>query len=193
MKFTCNSCGAQYMISDDKVGPTGVKVRCKKCGNVVLVRRATEDAAAPAAAGATNGAAAPAGGLDAELGQAFDNAFGDAPPAEAGQDLGATQAMAPEDQARVSAAAATPAPTEWYVAIGQAQVGPLPLAEVKRKWEAGDVGPDSLVWRPGMGDWQPLTSVSELAGYLAPVARPSAAAATRQDTPAPRASHAPDK
>src|SRR5690349_13462117 len=108
MKFTCNSCGAQYMISDEKVGPTGVKVRCKKCGNVVLVRRAIEDeAAAPAPApGATNGAAAPGAGLDAELGQAFDNAFGDAPPgAEPGQDLGATQAMAAEDQAKVAAAA----------------------------------------------------------------------------------------
>ena len=40
MKFTCDSCSAQYMISDDKVGPSGVKVRCKKCGNVVLVKRA---------------------------------------------------------------------------------------------------------------------------------------------------------
>ena len=46
MKFTCDSCGAQYMISDDKVGPSGVKVRCKKCGNVVLVRRTAEVAAA---------------------------------------------------------------------------------------------------------------------------------------------------
>ena len=78
--------------------------------------------------------------------------------------------MGAEDQAKIAAAPA-PAATEWYVAIGQAQVGPLPLAEVKRKWEAGDVGPDSLVWRPGMGDWQPLSGVAELAGYLAPVAR----------------------
>ena len=181
MKFTCDSCGAQYMISDEKVGPSGVKVRCKKCGNVVLVRRTAEVAAAaeaPAPAAASE--AKPAGpGLDAELGQAFDNAFGDAPSpsAEGGPDHGATQAMAPEDQAKIAAAQAptspspTPAPTEWYVAIGQAQVGPLPLAEVKRKWEAGDVGPDSLVWRPGMGDWQALSSVSELAGYLAPIPR----------------------
>jgi predicted Zn finger-like uncharacterized protein len=192
MKFTCNSCGAQYMISDEKVGPSGVKVRCKKCGNVVLVRRATADDAAPSGAGeaaaGTNGAAAPAAGpgpqagLDAELGQAFDNAFGEPPPsAEPEHDLAATQAMGAEDQARVAAAA--PAPTEWYVAIGQAQVGPLPLAEVKRKWEAGDVGPDSLVWRPGMGDWQPLSSVAELAGYLAPVARASAGPARDASTP----------
>jgi predicted Zn finger-like uncharacterized protein len=40
MKFTCDRCDAQYMISDDKVGSNGVKVRCKKCSNVILVRRA---------------------------------------------------------------------------------------------------------------------------------------------------------
>ena len=39
MRFVCDSCRAQYMISDDKVGPKGVKVRCKKCGFVILVRR----------------------------------------------------------------------------------------------------------------------------------------------------------
>ena len=47
MRFVCDSCRAQYMISDEKVGAKGVKVRCKKCGYVILVRRA--DAAPPAA------------------------------------------------------------------------------------------------------------------------------------------------
>lgn len=39
MRFVCDSCRAQYMISDDKVGAKGVKVRCKKCGYVILVRK----------------------------------------------------------------------------------------------------------------------------------------------------------
>ncbi len=84
--------------------------------------------------------------------------------------------MGEEDAARIAAGSAPPA-TEWYVAIGQAQVGPLPLAEVKRKWEGGEVGPDSLVWRPGMGDWAPLSTVADLAGYLAPVPQGHARAA----------------
>jgi predicted Zn finger-like uncharacterized protein len=176
MKFTCDKCSAQYMISDEKVGPAGVKVRCKKCGTVIPVRRPTGDGAqaAPAAAH-VNGAAHP-GGLDAELGQAFDAAFGG--PPEKGGDLGATQAMSPDDAAKI-AAAPVPAATEWYVAIGQAQVGPLPLADVKKKWEVGDVGPDSLVWRPGMGDWSPLSTVGDLSAYLAPVKQ--AARAARAD------------
>jgi predicted Zn finger-like uncharacterized protein len=183
MKFTCDSCSAQYMISDEKVGPSGVKVRCKKCGHVITVRRAEEVPAA--AAPPTAAAPTPAGdGLDAELGNAFDSAFGDRPAAP---DLDSTQAMAAEDAARIAAAPA-PAPlaTEWYVAIGEAQVGPLPIPDVKRKWEQGDIGPDSLVWRPGMGDWSPLSTVPELAAVLSPIPRPSprASSAARGTTPA---------
>jgi predicted Zn finger-like uncharacterized protein len=39
MRFSCEGCNAKYMISDDKVVPGGVKVRCKKCGHVTVVRR----------------------------------------------------------------------------------------------------------------------------------------------------------
>jgi predicted Zn finger-like uncharacterized protein len=46
MKFSCDSCHAQYMISDEKVGAAGVRVRCKKCGNVIHVKR-VEEAAPP--------------------------------------------------------------------------------------------------------------------------------------------------
>ena len=47
MRFVCDSCRTQYMISDDKVGPKGVKVRCKKCGHAILVRRTDSAEAAP--------------------------------------------------------------------------------------------------------------------------------------------------
>ena len=51
MRFSCEGCSAKYMISDDKVGPGGVKVRCKKCGHVTLVRRGEpEGAVTPAPA-----------------------------------------------------------------------------------------------------------------------------------------------
>jgi predicted Zn finger-like uncharacterized protein len=188
MKFTCDSCNAQYMISDEKVGATGVKVRCKKCGHVITVRRAGE---AGANAPASPPASSPTGdGLDAELGSAFDSAFGDKPPVPApGPDLDATQAMGSEDANRIAGGAGAPS-TEWYVAIGEAQVGPLPIADVKRKWEQGDVGPDSLVWRPGMGDWSPLSTVAELAAILSPIPRSAPkvaappAAAPKTGTPA---------
>jgi hypothetical protein len=36
------------MIGDEKVGPTGVRVRCKKCGNIITVKKTVEVAAKPA-------------------------------------------------------------------------------------------------------------------------------------------------
>ncbi len=48
MRFSCEGCNAKYMISDDKVGPSGVKVRCKKCGHVTVVRRTEPELEAPA-------------------------------------------------------------------------------------------------------------------------------------------------
>jgi len=50
MRFVCDSCRAQYMISDEKVGPKGVKVRCKKCGYVILVKKADANGHAARAA-----------------------------------------------------------------------------------------------------------------------------------------------
>ncbi|HEY7724835.1 MAG TPA: GYF domain-containing protein, partial [Anaeromyxobacteraceae bacterium] len=175
MRFDCDGCGAQYMISDDKVGPSGVKVRCKRCGKVVNVK------AAPAAEPAVAGATAPAAdvGLDAELGQAFDNAFGGGAAAE---EAAAPTPATPEPPP--AAEPATPVPeaprseeTEWYVAVDDAQVGPLGAPGVKVKWESGEIGPDSLVWRPGMADWLPLSSVPTLAQVLAPLPRAPRAAA----------------
>ena len=91
MRFLCDSCHAQYMISDDKVGPRGVKVRCKKCGYVILVRRAEPAAATPEAPAPSAqddnpreaaGGGAPSGGpgilqgvADEEIGAVFDQAL----------------------------------------------------------------------------------------------------------------------
>lgn len=53
MRFVCESCRAQYMINDEKVGPKGVKVRCRKCGYVIHVKR-TDAAAAKGPVAASN-------------------------------------------------------------------------------------------------------------------------------------------
>jgi predicted Zn finger-like uncharacterized protein len=38
MKFVCDKCDTQYLIGDEKIGANGVKVRCKRCGNIVFVK-----------------------------------------------------------------------------------------------------------------------------------------------------------
>src|SRR5512147_2361598 len=139
MRFTCDACNAQYMISDEKVGPNGVKVRCKKCGHIILVKRASEEAAA---APAPEPAPAPLSGdgLDAELGQAFDKVLGET-PAPAGDLPAPAAAAAAGDAAPAAAAPVQPAAgpgNEWYVAVDDQQVGPLAAPAVKGKWESGE-------------------------------------------------------
>jgi predicted Zn finger-like uncharacterized protein len=199
MKFSCDGCGAQYMISDDKVGPNGVKIRCKKCGNVVSVKRAPS--VAPEiepelpvpeshAAGGTETT------LERELGDAFDSVFGGGSlglssegggsvgllaseegsladlPEEPNADEPASEESAPsaapgDDVEKTAASAEETA--DWYVALDEKQVGPLEASAVKARWEAGEIGPDTLAWRPGMADWVALSTVPEMAQYLAPV------------------------
>lgn len=92
MKFSCDNCGAQYMIADEKVGPRGVKVRCKKCSHIIVVRpRADEEAAASPPSGLEPGATDP-GDSDFPMGAEStgeDPGLGaDAPAPEAGGQIG---------------------------------------------------------------------------------------------------------
>jgi predicted Zn finger-like uncharacterized protein len=195
MKFTCDQCQAQYMISDDKVGPKGVKVRCKKCGNIITVKHV--DGAEPQAAGDTGAAApAPAGGFDdafsgggasagdddsyeraptkvfttADLQRVRDEQLRAAPaaPAQAASGgLAATAtAAAPE--------AASEEKVEWYVAINDDQVGPIGRADLQARWDKGEVRRDTLAWKQGLADWQAVQAIDEL-GWL--TQRPQAVAA----------------
>jgi predicted Zn finger-like uncharacterized protein len=239
MKFACDSCHAQYLISDEKIGPNGVIVRCKKCQNKIVVRRSPAplpspqgksqspapepDAAAPQEAGGNGAglgapgavAAAPTsepagdselGGIDDELGRAFDSVLarpggvgemaskpvngadggaGLTLAGSLGNDLESTTvvdlsrmasltrpSLAPENLNGAGPADASAA--DWFVAINDSQTGPLTLEGVKAHWDKGELSGDSLVWRAGLPDWKPLSSVPELAEALAPVPKPPA-------------------
>ena len=58
MKFECESCHAQYMISDEKVGRRGVKVKCKRCSHVIVVRPGSDVGVKKARAAAADKTAA---------------------------------------------------------------------------------------------------------------------------------------
>ena len=38
MKIVCDACGAKYSIADEKVAGKVFKIRCKKCGESIVVR-----------------------------------------------------------------------------------------------------------------------------------------------------------
>lgn len=59
-------------------------------------------------------------------------------------------------------AAATGAEIEWYVEIDGERRGPLSQAKLRSLIAAGKVAEDDLVWRSGLGDWQPAEEFDEL-------------------------------
>ena len=185
MRFVCDSCRAQYMISDDKVGENGVKVRCKKCGNVIVVRR-PQDAEADAALQGLEESAPPPPAPEAPTGE--NSIFSDVDDAEIGAAFESALGERHDDEPVGQPSAEEPAPVEanlppvsdgppraldWYVAIDDKQTGPLTPEAIKDHWDRGEIGPDSLTWRQGFEDWVPAVRGRRAGG----VARAAAAAA----------------
>ena len=55
--------------------------------------------------------------------------------------------------------------TEWYYAAGGAeQVGPISAAQLVELFQAGTLTGDTLVWRTGLSNWQPLQQSFEELG-----------------------------
>lgn len=201
MKFTCDQCQAQYMIADEKVGPKGVKVRCKKCSNIITVKRDDSSAADNSGAAAETKAPEAAATAPAAGGGSFDDMFGNAPAEDESYERQPTKVFTSQDLQKVreeqmraqggAAPVASPEPAaasvggmteqpEWYVAINDEQVGPITMSDLETRWDAGQVQPDSLAWRNGLADWQPITAISELSRLIS---RPQASAPRAATTP----------
>ncbi len=199
MKFVCDNCSGQYLISDDKVGPKGVKVRCKRCGNVIIVRPGEPDHRdtdpGTTGPGATDDEA-PFGfgqseGDPDEVGQAFDHLLQDGLGEEDEDEDGEEQATEifrmedlqrdhrdgrDDDLEKIDRVFARAESTEikpgadgedddrsdWYVAVGDEQVGPMGLAEIETRWVDGEIEPKTLAWHPGMPDWTPIEEIPRL-------------------------------
>ena len=43
MKFLCDKCKTRYTISDEKVRGKVLKIRCKNCAHIIVVREPGED------------------------------------------------------------------------------------------------------------------------------------------------------
>jgi predicted Zn finger-like uncharacterized protein len=70
---------------------------------------------------------------------------------------------------------------DWYVAVNGVPVGPIRIAEVRRKAALGAVTEDSLVWQEGLDEWRPLKTFPNLAANV----REAAASGRISMTPPP--------
>jgi predicted Zn finger-like uncharacterized protein len=179
VKFLCDQCKAKYQIADDKAAGKTVRMKCRKCGHLIEVRSAVPDsggsapppAVSPAPPRAAGGAGKPpakpapprAGALATSLASAKSPAKPPERPASAlaGAFKSSVQreeeTSAPFDMADLSPS------DEWYVAINGVPVGPIRVAEVRRKAALGAVTEESLCWQEGLDEWRPVRSFPELA------------------------------
>ncbi len=55
---------------------------------------------------------------------------------------------------------------DWYFSEANQRLGPVDDSEFRSLRESGRIGPDTLVWRSGMPDWQPLSTVDAFASAV---------------------------
>jgi len=173
LKVECESCKAPYQVDERRVPPTGLKMRCPKCGHTFLVTDPSKGA--PAGGGAGAAPAAPAPKMKQTM--VGVGAFGKGPPAMPAKPAPpstsgpAASSSSPFDDDGLALPAVKPAPPKIAKAA-PAPAPPVPSAAL-----------------PGLDDLD-LPALAGDVGLPAPVNRP-AAAPKAPPPPAPAAAAPP--
>jgi predicted Zn finger-like uncharacterized protein len=181
LKFLCEHCKAKYQISDDKVAGRTVRMKCRKCGGNIEVRAAVTETSVSLKASEVKGStgrppppknAPPRPSPLATSLAAPPRPAGPAtrpPPSREGALANAMQRNVEQPEEHTSAGMdlrELSAADEWYVAVNGVPVGPVRVAEVRRKAAMGAVTEDSLCWQEGMEEWRAIRTVAELAAVV---------------------------
>jgi len=192
VKFLCDQCQAKYQIADEKAAGKTVRMKCRKCGHLIEVRASVVDGSdamsiPPPAPRPATGRPTPKPPAPRQAPLATSLASAKAPPRASEKPGGALasafrstvqrddEVSAPVDMSDLSAG------DEWYVAINGVPVGPIRIAEVRRKAAIGAVTEESLCWQEGLDEWRALRSFPELAAIV----REAFASGRSSLTPAP--------
>jgi predicted Zn finger-like uncharacterized protein len=142
MKFSCERCQTRYSIGDEKVKGKVLKIRCKTCGNTIVVREQEVVAAASAAVAAVAGGGG--GSSPSPL------------PAE------------PSPSSPSSSSSSAPAGgIDWYMAVKGKQHGPAKYDEVVRLYQDGKITERTHLWHDKMSAWTRLKELPEFAAVVA--------------------------
>ncbi len=201
MRFVCEVCQTRYIIPDERTRGRVLKVRCKKCGNVILLREgeassqdAPDDAPAPPRSSATS--------PEPRRGRVAAPLLSDAGD-EATQmvDAGALRKLREESvsstpKGPVAPARASPSgpqlgqpepePSDWHVIIAGKQLGPFGMNGLIEKMLSGEMGPRVFVWRDGMADWRRAEEIPEVARWLPAQPSPTPPPQKIPEAPAPK-------
>ncbi len=145
MKLVCSGCSARYQIDDAIVRGKLVRLRCKRCANILEVRGPREGSS--------------------ESSRVTRPGPPGPPPRRAPEPAEA----APEPRER---AEPSPPGVEWFLSVEGRLRGPMSPAELRQRVRRREAGEHDLVWTPGLAGWQPIAAVDEIRAALAEPAPP---------------------
>jgi predicted Zn finger-like uncharacterized protein len=174
VKFSCPKCETKYSIADEKVRGKVLKIRCKKCENVITLREQPAAEAQPPPEEPTRAVAMDPAML-AGLRQTLEapqprketaTSRAQAAPARAATQVPQRQATATVRAEHPTAGAHALAPSplsspEWFLAIKGQQAGPMGAEDVRAKLLSGEAELRTYAWCEGMGDWKRLSDIPE--------------------------------
>lgn len=177
MKFSCERCQTRYTIGDDKVQGKILKIRCKTCANVIILRegeaRSAETAEVPLDVSRSIPAAPR---TEVNIPRAVVGAGGEISQSR----------PQPAPTPSVSAGSAT-VTLPWFVAIKGQQHGPVSFDDVVSMLRDGKISERSYLWNEQMPNWTRMRDLPIFASAVAAVtaSRSGASAASLPATPKP--------
>ena len=130
MKFVCDNCQQRYHVDDKKVGRRTLRIRCKQCGSIIVVRDPgiadSRPSIHPARASAVQRIASrrPAG----------------------------TQHSVSGSLQKIDELA-------WHYARNGKSFGPFEEDDLIAKFLSGQIGDEAFVWNADMDGWRPATEI----------------------------------
>ncbi len=160
MQFFCDQCKTKYSIPDEKVAGKILKLRCKKCNNVIVLKD-------PRMAGSAE--SGPVNKGQRLLQDALKRSFSEDLATMDGSLFHASPEM-PEERTQIAripdfSSAPSTLPEEWYLSDSRGQFGPMDFAELVARIKRGEPDHDAVVWRDGFDDWKLIDRVPELRAY----------------------------
>lgn len=156
MKFLCGNCRTKYQISDEKVRGKILTIRCKKCGEKVIVKESLakkgQTAIAPLASDVSKKKAKKK--QAAAIAKAFESEMAnDDSPTRVSSTVGAESSDTGDG-------------IEWFTAIDGNQHGPFSFDELLRQIRAEELVGRNYVWHDGFGPWIRVRDCDDLKDFL---------------------------
>jgi predicted Zn finger-like uncharacterized protein len=152
MKFTCDRCDTRYSIGDEKVRGKVLKIRCKTCGNIMVVREAITAVQGEASTFQAQQQVAASGGSAGATVSPFP--------------VTATPVPSVPQRAAVAEVSRPVTDIDWYMAMKGKQHGPAKFDEIVRLLRDGKITERTYLWHDGLAAWTRLKELADFAGQF---------------------------